>query len=193
MMMNNFFWVPNNLHHQLITAPFKHALVVRRQRFSLNVMPFSHKWRIEPTKRRVSPARTRPSCQWPLRNGSQEDRTNEGKLKVAMHVCNWGGHFMTRPNIQTTQVPSICAAHETLYAARPERIEPCGSRSRRIELTGCMMNQITRNSARTSLCHWIPFPRRCAGCSRLTLMPALALDQTCLVKDVVQLGGSSTH
>ena len=28
MMRNNFSWVPNNLHHQLITAPFKHALVV---------------------------------------------------------------------------------------------------------------------------------------------------------------------
>ena len=47
-------------------------------------------------------------------------------------------------------VPSICAAHETWNAARAEVIDLCGSRSRRIELTGCMMDQIARNGARTA-------------------------------------------
>ena len=54
-------------------------------------------------------------------------------------------------------------------------------------MTGCMMNQITRNSARTSLCHLMPFNRRCAGCSRLRLMLVSELDRTCWVKNIVQL------
>lgn len=49
------------------------------------------------------------------------------------------------------------------------------------------MNQITRNSARTSLCHLTLFNRDCAGCSWLILLRVSELDKICWVKDVVQL------
>ena len=148
---------PNNLQHSIYNRAIQASLWKgqghRSGRFSLNVPAPWPNWRNATIKSADSQFGSNGTVfASPLEAPREQGTIDEANLKSRCTFCQQRrgrASFTTRPS-RPTVVHARGAPDLPTYAARREALNVCGSRSRRIELRGCMMDQIIQQQ-RTNL------------------------------------------